>query len=274
MACWLCLIHLSSSKAQPQIPSPLPGTYVNDLAGVLTKENIAALNEKINTIEKAYSVQIAIVLVRKLSDDMDIADFARGIGRKWHASINDSGLVYVASIDQRKQRLEVSTNLEGIIPDITARTITDQLKPFFRKKDYAGGLEEMLTEIDARLKHAQAEQNQAVQPPAQQTPENTAGPNVDNSGGGASSSGVIFAFIFGFLIFLIGIFSVRRRRSEYYSGSGVYIDSTPNNNNIAVSGSSGSNDYGNWGGDSSSSSDPGFSSSDSGFSGGGASNDW
>ena len=92
---------------------------------------------------------------------------------------------------------------------------------------------------------------------------------------------------------LRGIFSggIRRRRAEYYSATGAYVDNnvyiagsgyeqpyiaSDNNNNIADAGSSGSNDFGNWGGgaDSSSSSDPGFSSSDSGFSGGGASNDW
>jgi uncharacterized protein len=292
-ACWLCLILLCPSIVRAQIPSPLPDTYVNDLARVLTPEDLQALNEQINALEKTWSVQLAVVLIRRLPDSMDIADYARGIGRKWHASINDSGLVYVASINQKKQRLEVATSLEGIIPDITARTITDHLKPFFRKKDYAAGLKQMVSEINGYLEQARTGQEPVDQPPAQQAPANDPAPfqNVDNNDQGISWPFLVFGpFALGvFFIILYNIFSGGRRRSEYYSSTGTYIDNNvyiagsnygqPYNrsdNNIVDAGSSGSSDYGNWGGgsDSGSSSDPGFSSSDSGFSGGGSSNDW
>jgi len=281
-SCWLCLILLCSYIVRAQIPSPLPHTYVNDLAHVLTPEDVQVLNGQINVLEKTWSVQLAIVLVRRLPDSIDIADFARDIGRKWHTSINDSGLVYIASISQKKQRLEVSTRLEGIIPDLTAHAITDELKPFFRDKDYAGGLKKMVSLVSEHLEQAQDGQAPLVdQPPAEQSPANDVVPaqDIDNNDHGTSWFFIKFGFLgLGvFIIILRNIFSggIRRRRPEYYSATGAYVD-----NNVYIGGSgndsSGSNDYGNWGGgaDSSSSSDPGFSSSDSGFSGGGASNDW
>src|SRR5258706_9971146 len=123
-----------------QIPSRLPDTYVNDFAGILAKEDIADLNRQIDSIEKEYTVQIAIVLVKKLPEDMEVEDFARGIGREWHIGTDRKGLVYVASISQRKQRMEVAANLEGILTDIITHEIMDHLKPFMKKMDYAGAL--------------------------------------------------------------------------------------------------------------------------------------
>jgi uncharacterized protein len=149
-----CLILLCPLLLWAQTPAPRPHTYVNDPAGILKQEDIAALNEQIHALEEAHSVQLAIVLVKRLPDNVDIADFARDIGRKWHVGINDSGLVYVASISQHQQRLEVARNLEGVITDIASHDITDHLKPYFREKNYAGGLMVMISEIKQRLEPA------------------------------------------------------------------------------------------------------------------------
>src|ERR1700748_3358344 len=112
-----------------QVPSPMANTFVNDFAHVLSASDIEDLNQQIKQLEERDSVQVAIILVKKLPENMEIEDYAREMGRQWHAGIDRRGLVYVASISQHKQRLEVAANLEGIIPDITARTMTDSLKP-------------------------------------------------------------------------------------------------------------------------------------------------
>src|SRR5438105_648042 len=146
-----------------QIPEPLPNTYVNDLAGVLKPDELKSLNETILAVEKISSVQIAIVLINDLPDRYEIEDYAREIGRKWHVGNAKNGLVYVAAINAHKQRLEVASELEGDIPDIVAKQITDNLKPNFKNKDYYGGLQVLLNGINERIDPVIKEQNRLAE---------------------------------------------------------------------------------------------------------------
>ena len=109
-----------------QVPRPPANSFVNDQAKVLIPEDIDALNQRIRALQENHGVQIAVILVDKLPDTIEIEDFARNIGREWQVGTDRKGLVYVASISQHKQRLEVAANLEGDIPDVTAHEITDQ----------------------------------------------------------------------------------------------------------------------------------------------------
>lgn len=110
------------------------------------------INKAILSFEKTYGVQMAIVLLNELPADMSIEDYAREIGRKWGVGTARNGLVYVAAIGQRKQRLEVSEHLEGVIPDITARHLTDGIKPYFRSQKYGEGIYYLLAELDPLIK--------------------------------------------------------------------------------------------------------------------------
>lgn len=143
----LLLLPLFSAA---QIPDPKPNTYVNDLAGTLTPAQVQLLNDSILAIEKRSSVQIAVILVDKL-DGISIEDYAIGVGRKWHVGNAANGLVYVVSIQDRKQRLEVARALQFEITDYTAMQLTDQMKPFLREKDYYGGIALLLKGISEKL---------------------------------------------------------------------------------------------------------------------------
>lgn len=140
-----------------QIPTPKPNTYVNDLAGLLTETQINELNLNIRQIEVDYSIQIAIVLV-KTTGEIPIDDYARQIGRSWHVGNAKNGLVYVAALDDHKQRLEVAQNLEGTITDIRAHELTDIIKGFFHHQQYYAGLNSFLQSLTVMLKPVQAEQ--------------------------------------------------------------------------------------------------------------------
>lgn len=130
-----------------KIPQPKKNTYVNDYAGVLTKSQIKALNVKIHKLERINNVQLAIVLVKKLPAEYDIEDFSLLIARKWQVGVNKRGLVYVAAIKQRKQRLEVSRMLDTTFNDANNIEILDNIKPFFREADYSGGLQSLVSDI-------------------------------------------------------------------------------------------------------------------------------
>lgn len=152
LLCFLPLFGIS------QIPDYKPNTYVNDFTGTLLAEQIKVLNDTLLSLEKKTSVQFAIILINELPENISIEEYSIGIGTKWHVGNARNGLVYVAAINQRKQRLEVGRALEGDIPDISAGEITDALKPFFREKDYFGGLLKLIEGVNARVDPVAKEQ--------------------------------------------------------------------------------------------------------------------
>lgn len=294
---WLLLLLPLSALAQ--IPDPRSGTYINDIADVLTDNQEGKINQLVYQLEKKYSVQLAIVLINDLPENYQIEDYAREIGRKWHVGNARNGLVYVAVINQRKQRLEVAANLEGLMPDIKALHLTNNIKPYFRNKDYAGGLLNMVKEIDDLINPEAQEQRKLAEAELQKKADK-------------AFSAFITALLWltGIGAVVLFIIWVRRRRNKKeepqepvyspslmrsrYSGSSNYVAPIIVNNesnyssgyssrddgyssrssgyssSSSDSSSSSSSDYGNWGSGSSDSS----SSYDSGYSGGGSSNDW
>lgn len=287
----LFLLLLLPATLIAQIPDPQPNTYVNDLANVLTDHQEQKINEQVRQLEKKYSVQLAVVLIGDLPENYQIEDYAREVGRKWHVGNARNGLVYVAAINQRKQRLEVAANLEGLIPDATALHLTDHIKPFFRNKDYTAGLLNMIKEIDDLINPEAQEQRKLAEAEKQKRADKA------------------FSVFLTVIFWLLGIVAViliiawilyRRKKkakpeepvykpssiSSWYTGSSNYVAPVIVNNesnyssgysqrddsgySSGSSSSSSSSDYGNWGSGSSDNS----SSSDSGYSGGGSSNDW
>lgn len=289
----LLLLLIVPASLLAQIPKPQPNTYINDLAGVLSTSQVSDLNKQIYAIENKYSVQIAVVLVSQLPDNTVIEDYAREIGRTWHVGNAKNGLVYVTSIKEHKQRLEVAQNLEGTITDAAANEILANIKPFFRNQDYFRGIKNMLTELDKRMTPAKDEQ--AGLGAAEKAKKS------QQDGSLAWLWWVLYIGGAGGILWLI----FRKRedetvvpdytppmgRSNGYGSRPTYItpiivndsfNSSPSHDygssyssgssssSDSSSSSSSSSDYGSWGSGSSDSS----SSSDSGFSGGGSSSDW
>src|SRR5215217_2598450 len=112
-----------------QIPKPKPNNYINDYTNSLSTTEIYNLNERLSEIEQKSTIQVAIILIDKIPEKMSIEEFARELGNNWKVGIAFNGIVYVAALNERKQRLEIAKNLEGTIPDITALQIIESLKP-------------------------------------------------------------------------------------------------------------------------------------------------
>jgi uncharacterized protein len=151
-----------SLLVKSQVPDPQKGTYINDLAGVVSAQDKQVINGALRLVEDSFGVQMAIVLVNELPENMSIEDYAREVGRKWHVGINKKGLVYVAAILQHKQRLEVSNHLEGAVPDITANHLLDELKPYFRAQKYGEGISQMVVHLGHILNDNKAELQQST----------------------------------------------------------------------------------------------------------------
>jgi len=134
-----------------RIPERQKNTYVNDFAHVLSTNDVEALNAKIHRIERLSGVQMAVVLVDKVPAEYDIDEFALLIGRKWHVGKNKNGIVYVAAIDQHKQRLELGREVTAKLSDGKSAEILDLMKPYFRKQDYNGGLDALIEALGTEV---------------------------------------------------------------------------------------------------------------------------
>ncbi|TAN71005.1 MAG: YgcG family protein [Methylobacter sp.] len=116
---------------------------VTDLTATLSPAQLAALEDKLAVFETKKGSQIAVLIVSS-TQPKDIAEFGievadlSQIGRKGV----DDGVILIVAKDDRKLRLEVGYGLEGVIPDAVAkRIIAETITPYFKKNDYAGGID-------------------------------------------------------------------------------------------------------------------------------------
>lgn len=105
----------------------------------------ADLTSKIEEIEKATSIEIAILVVPTVDDDINLAAVdvgnKRGVGKEGQ----DNGLMLLIAIDDRKRSIQVGYGLEGTLPDLATKRIGEaRFPPNFREGNYYQGVLEML----------------------------------------------------------------------------------------------------------------------------------
>jgi uncharacterized protein len=133
---------------------PNPPHLVNDFANILTQDQIDALERKLIAYDDSTSNQIAIVLLPTITDkggeEYPIEDVGLKILREWGVgnAKNNNGIIILAAMQEHKLRIEVGYGLEGVIPDVTAKTIIDNdITPNFKSNDYYRGLDAAINSI-------------------------------------------------------------------------------------------------------------------------------
>jgi uncharacterized protein len=136
----LCAV---AGHAQQLVPVPALTTPVTDLAGVLTPEQVGALDSKLGSFAQAKGSQVAVLIVPTTQPE-EIEQYAIRVAEAWklgRKGVDDGALLLVAR-DDRKVRIEVGYGLEGALPDATANRIIDEvIVPSFRGGDYYGGID-------------------------------------------------------------------------------------------------------------------------------------
>jgi uncharacterized protein len=135
-------VVVSHSFAAEVIP-PKPDRYVNDYAGVVSKEAAYRFNEQLAQFERETSDQVVVAVFPKMQSNSDIADYTQRVAQAWGVGQKErrNGVVLFVFIQDRKMFIQVGYGLEGALPDITAFDITEyHVKPLFRSGDYERGL--------------------------------------------------------------------------------------------------------------------------------------
>lgn len=140
-----------------------PTADVNDFAGILTREQRDALEQRCKELREKTGAQLAVVTLKSLEGGQ-IDDFAVKLFERWGIGQKDkkNGVLLLVAIQDRKARIEVGYGLEPILPDALAgRILNEQLFPAFKQQRYADGLTaavNRIIEIVERNEPAPAEQ--------------------------------------------------------------------------------------------------------------------
>jgi len=143
------------ASAQNLPEKPDPPRLVNDFAGIMNRDQINALEERLVAFSDSTSTQISIVTVPTLRG-YDVSDYAQRLGEKWGIGKKqrNNGVLILVKPRQPDSKGEVfiaqGYGLEGVLPDLTCSQIVDNdILPSFRAGDYYGGLDKAVNTIMA-----------------------------------------------------------------------------------------------------------------------------
>ena len=203
------LLPAAFLRAQDVPAPPNPPRLVNDLAHVMTADQVASLERKLVDYDDSTSVQIVVVTVPDIGDNA-IEDYALKLFRTWGIGNKKSnnGVLVLADIHNHKVYIQTGLGLEGVIPDITAKSIIDnEIVPNFRGGGQDNYYRGFSLAADALIKAAAGE----YKAPAGYGQRGRRG-----RGGGGNIIG-FFIFIFILIIVFIG-----RNRGGGGGGGGLY----------------------------------------------------
>ncbi|MFA7382405.1 MAG: TPM domain-containing protein [Desulfurivibrionaceae bacterium] len=134
----LCLLFAGSQAKALEVPQ-YQG-YVTDLAGMISPGERQRLEQTLLAFEQSDSTQIAVLTIPSLEGDA-LEDFSIRTVEAWKIGQKgkDNGVLLLVSKGERKARIEVGRGLEGVLTDLLAGRIVDQIiTPRFK----AGQLDE------------------------------------------------------------------------------------------------------------------------------------
>lgn len=142
---------LLTVQAQDIPARPDPPRLVNDFAGILSQDEVAALENKLVAYNDSTSTQIVVVIVKSLNG-YDENDFASRIGQLWgvgQKGRNNGAVVLVKPKyvnEKGKASIQTGYGLEGVIPDALAKRIVENdMFPNFREGNYYKGIDAATT---------------------------------------------------------------------------------------------------------------------------------
>ena len=126
-----------------------PGGYVNDYAGLLSKEATYQIAGNLRAYENETSNQIIVAIFKSLEGE-SLEDFSVKLATKWKVGTKnkDNGVLLIVFKDEKKVRIEVGYGLEGALTDATSsEIIRNQIVPNFKSGNFDKGISDGVSAI-------------------------------------------------------------------------------------------------------------------------------
>ncbi|MEQ9485645.1 TPM domain-containing protein [Coleofasciculus sp. F4-SAH-05] len=251
-----CLTVLSPLSAHAltveEVPNPqqLNGTWVTDMADILSQDTERQLNQMISELEIENGTEIAVVTVPETSPAPSPKSFTTELFNHWGIgkADEDNGVLFLISISDRRVEIETGYGIEPILPDAqVGQIIETKITPPFKQGDFDGGT---LAGTKALVVHLGDEANtsdaiQTLQANRETTNSTTAVSSSQLSSEETFSGGTLQSLLLfiGVPVGIIVLFAANRNRNSSSkrrsSGGGVSVGSSSGGSCSSGGGSSG-----------------------------------
>lgn len=139
---WFCGMLFLSPPVVAAFEVPALKGPVMDLAQVMSETEQRRLSQLLMDLRDEGVVQMQVLLVPSL-EGLPIEQASIQIFDQWKLGDEkkQNGVLFLASLQDRKMRLEIGRGLEGAIPDAVAkRIVSDIMAPRFREARYGAGI--------------------------------------------------------------------------------------------------------------------------------------
>ncbi len=188
------------SAVDDLLPVPqAPSSWVNDYAGIFSKEEAARLDQKLGRFEQHSSTQIFVVSIKE-NGGYPVDMLAPLIGERWGVGQKgeDNGIVLLIDMQEQKMFIATGYGNEEFVTDLEAGLIVrNEIIPAFKQGEYYGGVDAATGVLISLMDGEYTPQEYRKQ---------------SSSRGGSSIGGVIF------MIILFSILFGGRRRSSGIGG--------------------------------------------------------
>jgi uncharacterized protein len=150
---WLIFVLSSSLAFALEVPAG-PEGRITDRTATLSRNEIAALDQKLAAFERETTNQIAVLIIPSLEGD-SLEDYSIRLAEKWKIGQKgkNNGVILLVVKNERKLRIEVGYGLEGALPDALAGSIIrNEIAPRFRAGQFYQGVDAGVTAIMAATK--------------------------------------------------------------------------------------------------------------------------
>ncbi|MFM7888781.1 MAG: TPM domain-containing protein, partial [Pseudanabaena sp.] len=155
---WAVLLPVNSVWAIPisDIPNPrkLNGTWVSDVANILSPETEVQLNQRIDRLTAQNGSEIAVVTVPDTAPAVTVKSYATQLFNTWGIGKLgiDNGVLFLIAVKERRIEIETGRGINPYISDRqVAQVIKDLITPEFKRQNFDLGIINGVEEIAGRI---------------------------------------------------------------------------------------------------------------------------